>query len=179
MEEVVTFRPLRRSDFPLLGQWLAAPHVEPWWREPHDAASVELRYGPGVDGKDPTELFIVQRAGRPVGLAQRYLIDDNPEWKQSLAPAGLPEPSVGIDYLIGAVELTGRGIGPIVIDRFVEDTWPRHPSAVAVVAGVAQANRRSWRALEKSGFRRAWSGVLTSNEPSDEGPTYVYLRRRE
>ena len=175
----MTFRPLRRSDFPLLSQWLAAPHVEPWWREPHDPASVELRYGPPVDGKDPTELFIVLRTGLSIGLAQRYLVDDNPDWKQSLEPADLPQPSVGIDYLIGAVELIGRGIGPVVIDRFVDDTWRRHPSAVAVVAGVAQVNRRSWRALEKSGFRRVWSGVLVSNDPSDEGPTHVYVRMRE
>jgi aminoglycoside 6'-N-acetyltransferase len=178
-EAALEFRPLRRSDFELLGQWLSAPYVELWWRQAYDPASIEAAYGPAVDGKDPTELFVVVRGGQPIGLVQRYLVDDNPAWKQSLEPAALPEPAVGIDYLIGTAELIGRGLGPVIIDRFVAEAWRRHPGVVAAVANVQQANRRSWRALEKSGFRRAWAGVLVSNDPSDDGPAYVYMRMRD
>jgi aminoglycoside 6'-N-acetyltransferase len=178
-EPAVEFRPLRRSDFPLLGQWLSAPHVEPWWREPYDPTSIEMTYGPAIDGRDPTELFVVVRGGRSIGLVQRYLIDDNPDWKRSLQPAAVPEPSVGIDYMIGMAELIGGGLGPLIIDRFVNDAWRRYPRVVAAVASVQQANRRSWRALEKSGFRQVWTGVLVSNDPSDQGPAYVYVRMRD
>ncbi len=175
-ETVVEFRPLHRSDFHLVGQWLSAPHVEPWWQQANDPAAIEATYGPAVDGIDPTDLFVVLRGGRPIGLVQRYLIDDHPDWKESLAPAALPEPSVGIDYLIGTAELIGRGLGPYIIDRLVDDTWRCHPHVVAAVASVQQDNRRSWRALEKSGFRRVWAGMLDSDDPSDEGPAYVYVR---
>lgn len=178
-EAAIGFRPLRRSDFHLVGQWLSAPHVEPWWRQAYDPASIEAAYGSAVDGKDPTELFVVLRAGRPIGLVQRYLIDDNPDWKQSLEPAALPEPAVGIDYLIGTAELVGRGLGPVIIDRFVDDAWRRYAGVVAAVADVQQANHRSWRALEKSGFRRVWAGVLVSKDPSNDGPAYVYVRMRD
>ncbi len=178
-EPTVEFRPLRRSDFPLVGQWLSAPHVEPWWREAYDPASIESTYGPAVDGEDPTELFVVQRDRRPIGLVQRYLVDDNPDWKESLEPAAVPQPSVGIDYLIGMPELIGKGLGPTIIDRFVNDAWRRYPRVVAAVASAQQANRPSWRALEKSGFRRVWAGVLVSNDPSDDGPAYVYVRTRD
>ncbi|MBV8464223.1 MAG: acetyltransferase [Acidimicrobiales bacterium] len=171
-------RPLARQDFPLLGRWMAAPHVEPWWREAADPDSIEARYGAAVDGRDPTELFVVVRDGQPVGFAQRYLIDDEPSWKAALEPARVPHPAVGIDYLIGEEELLGHGIGPEFIDRLVDDTWRRHPHAVAVVADVDQDNRRSWRALEKSGFERTWAGEIVSEDPSDEGPAYVYVRRR-
>jgi RimJ/RimL family protein N-acetyltransferase len=46
----------------------------------------------------------------------------------------------------------------------------------SVVTSVDQANRRSWRALEKIGFQRVWAGVLDSDDPSDKGPTFVYVR---
>jgi RimJ/RimL family protein N-acetyltransferase len=42
MFEEVVFRPLDRSDFPLLQQWLSEPHVDAWWHEPLDLASLEL-----------------------------------------------------------------------------------------------------------------------------------------
>jgi aminoglycoside 6'-N-acetyltransferase len=153
------------------------PHVEPWWREPYDAGSIEKSYGACVDGLDPTELFVIEREGRPTGFIQCYLLDDNPSWKSSLAPTGEHEKAVGIDYLIGDEALTGIGLGPEIIYAFVELTWHRYPSASEIVVAVQQDNRRSWRALEKAGFERTWSGDLESDDPSDAGPNFVYVRR--
>ena len=68
--------------------------------------------GPCVDGRDPTEVFIAERAGAPFGLMQRYRMADEPDWQQALAGAGLPTAAVGIDYLIGSARDTGRGLGP-------------------------------------------------------------------
>jgi len=41
----ISFRPLSRSDFPLLLEWLSAPHVAAWWHETLDLASVHAKYG--------------------------------------------------------------------------------------------------------------------------------------
>ncbi|MDQ3573800.1 MAG: acetyltransferase [Actinomycetota bacterium] len=172
------FRPLDRSDFPLLEQWLGAPHVEVWWREEHEPAAVEARYGPAVDGVDPTELFVVEGDGRPIGMIQRYRLSDDPQWVRALAAAAPPADAACIDYLIGVEALTGRGLGGEIIGRFVEDTWERYPELSAIVVPVQQANQRSWRALEKAGFERTWSGMLDSDDPSDEGPSHVYVRCR-
>jgi aminoglycoside 6'-N-acetyltransferase len=65
-----------------------------------------------------------------------------------------------------------------VINRFVRETWTRYPDIAAVVVNISEDNRRSWRALEKAGFRRAWSGALVSDDPSDEGINYVYVLNR-
>jgi aminoglycoside 6'-N-acetyltransferase len=172
------FRPLERGDFPLLSMWLAAPHVEPWWREDPAPAAVEERYGPVVDGLDPTEVFVVEDAGRPIGMIQRYRLSDEPDWERAVAVAATPKNAAGIDYLIGEETLIGRGLGGEIIGRFVEDTFRRYPDSSAVVVGVQQENRRSWRALEKAGFQRCWSGMLDSDDPSDEGPSYLYVRYR-
>lgn len=174
----MNFRPLAREDFALLSQWLSEPHVERWWREEHQPAVIEAAYGPAVDGLDPTEVFVVERDGVPIGLVQRCRLNDHPEWQQVLAPAATPPDAVTLDYLIGTPALIGRGVGGEMIERFVEDTWERHPDIAAVVVSVQQDNRRSWRALEKAGFERAWAGTLDSPDPSDAGPSYVYVRYR-
>jgi len=172
------FRPLVRTDFALLAEWLAAPHVETWWRQEHSSAAVEAEYEPVVDGRVPTEVFIVEDDARPIGMIQRYRLRDEPEWEHAI-PAGVtPEDGAGIDYFIGDESLIGRGLGGRIISAFVASTWDRYPEVPAIVVAVQQENRRSWRALEKAQFRRVWAGTLDSDDPSDAGPSYVYVRLR-
>ena len=173
-----SFRPLERSDFPRLSEWLATPHVAAWWRHQHDPASVEADFGPIVDGEDTTEGFVVEEDGRAIGLIQRYRLDDEGDWDRTVAVGSAPRPAAGIDYLLGDESRVGQGLGPRVIDAFVVATWEGYPDLVAIVVAVQQANRRSWRALEKAGFRRDWSGILESDDPSDAGPSHVYVRLR-
>jgi aminoglycoside 6'-N-acetyltransferase len=172
------FRPLRREDFPLLCQWLANPHVEPWWREEHTPDAVETRYGPTIDGSDPTRVFVVEGNGTGIGLIQWYRLDDNPAWRASLSVANIPPDAAGIDYLIGAEDLIGQGLGAVIVERFLEEMWSQDPTITAAVTSVDQANRRSWRVLEKAAFRRTWAGEIKSDDPSDEGLSYVYVRNR-
>jgi len=174
----IAFRPLTRSDFPLLATWFAAPHVEPWWQEPFGPDDLETRYGPVVDGTDPTEVRIATLGGRPVGLAIRYRMADNDDWRTTLAATGAPLDGFGIDYLIGDPDHIGRGVGTRMIAAMVADSWVRYPGCPTCVVGVHADNRRSWRALESVGFARVWSGALDSDDPSDAGPQVVYVLRR-
>lgn len=174
----VGFRPLKRDDFPLLSWWLSRPHVQTWWAEDAGFGSIEERYGPSVDGLDATELFVVEVDGHAAGMVQRYLFEDNPDWVRSLAASGHHENAVGIDYFIGDEALVGVGLGPTVIELLVVGTWERYPQVGQVVVAVQQANRPSWRALEKAGFERTWAGMIASGDPGDSGPSYVYVRRR-
>lgn len=179
-DPVLGFRPLRRGDLALVSAWIGAPHVAPWWREDPAAEAVEARYGPSIDGGDTTEVFVVTADGAPVGMVQRFRLADERSWAASLAPAlaGDPADAAGIDYLIGAPELTGRGLGPRLIGAFSAATFERYPEVVRLVVSVARDNRRSWRALEKAAYRRVWSGDIVSDDPSDEGPSVVYVLPR-
>lgn len=170
----MTMRPLSRADLPQLSAWLAAPHVALWWRESSDPAAVEATYGPAIDGDDPTELLAVELEGRPVGMLQRYLLADNPEYERALAVAGAAPAAASIDYLIGEQSLTGQGLGTLMIAQASRELWRRHPGLTAVVVAVQQENRPSWRALEKAGYSRVWAGLIESGDPSDDGPSYVY-----
>jgi hypothetical protein len=41
---------------------------------------------------------------------------------------------------------------------------------LSVVCDPRDATRPTWRALEKGGVIRVWSGILDSDDPSDTGP---------
>jgi len=174
----VGFRPLRRDDLPLLFEWLRRPHVAEWWRDvPPDLAAVEAEYGPCIDGDDPTELFVVTTGGLPVGMVQRYLIADEPEWWPAFDGIVDVSNAAGIDYLIGELDAVGKGIGSAMIAAFAPMTFEWRP-VDSIVVTVQQTNTASWRILEKSGFQRIWSGELKSPDPSDEGPEHVYVLTR-
>jgi aminoglycoside 6'-N-acetyltransferase len=177
-----TFRPLRHDDLATLSTFMAAPHVERWWREDPSPEAVRRRYGPSIDGTDPTEVFVVEFAGEPIGLVQRFRLADEPSWAASLAralpPDAGPDRTAGIDYLIGVADLIGRGLGPRLIDAFTTDTFARWPEVDTVSVAVLEENRRSWRALEKAGYRRIFKGEIDSDDPADEGVNVVYVRNR-
>jgi len=57
-------------------------------------------------------------------------------------------------------------------------TFERYADVERMGVAVQQANHRSWRALEKAGYERVFAGMIESNDPSDAGPSYVYVRLR-
>jgi aminoglycoside 6'-N-acetyltransferase len=171
-------RPMRRDDLPLLLGWFGQPHVSEWWRdEPADLAGVEAEYGACIDGDDPTELFVIEADGRSVGMIQRYLFADEPEWAAAFTDIVDVTDAAGIDYLIGDPGAIGRGLGSATITRFAAMVFDWRPVR-SIVVTVQQTNPASWRVLEKAGFDRVWAGEIDSPDPSDAGPEYAYVLTR-
>jgi len=141
---LIEFRPLTEDDLPQIEKWLRREHVARWWRDDVDESLSEYRAA--LEGRDPTDHFVVVADGRDVGMIQTYLVSDNPEW-DAIVQVG--EGVAGVDILIGEEELIGRGLGPQILSSFVRDVV----EARSVVATVEEGNRRSWRAFEKAGFR--------------------------
>lgn len=171
----VSFRPLAAVDLPLLARWQSQPHVARWWRQSSDLATMTTKYLPRIKGEVDTEVFVIVLDGRPVGLIQRYRHRAHPEWDRAVGIAD----AAGIDYYLGEPETVGRGIGSQAIRVFARDTLAHYADVHCVVAAPQQANVASWRALEKAGFVREWAGILDSDDPSDEGPAYIYVLRLE
>ena len=86
---------------------------------------------------------------------------------------GAPPDEVSIDYLIGEPDAAGRGLGSEMIRRFAAGLWERYPRAPSAIVAVLADNPASWRALEKAGFARIWSGPARSDYGTDE-PTHIY-----
>jgi tRNA pseudouridine32 synthase / 23S rRNA pseudouridine746 synthase len=145
----VNFRPLRRADYPLLQRWLAAPHVAPWWRLPYDAASLETHYGPRIDGREPTFVFVIEINDSPAGWIQWYRWVDYPE---HAARIGAAVEDAGMDLALGEFAMLGRGLGPQAIHDFLHAVvWP-HAAIAACVVDPEASNERSIRAFAKAGF---------------------------
>lgn len=170
----IDFRPLTHADLGMLGEWLARPHVRRWWQHDPSPEAVDEDFGPSLDGRDPTSLFVILLDERPIGMIQRYRIADNPEWIETLSVVELPEAAIGIDYLIGEEDLTHRGVGTAMIAAFVARSWTEEPEATAIIVDVDPENRPSWRVLERAGFLRIWTGDLDAPDPRDAGPAHIY-----
>jgi aminoglycoside 6'-N-acetyltransferase len=180
-EPALGFRPLARADLANLAAWLDDPVVSRWWPDPHSADDLEAHYGPSIDGTDPTEVFVITVDGVDAGIIQRYRTVDYVDWHTVLrgaTPVLAQQSTAGIDYLLGRPEVRNRGIGTMAIAAFTRRALVEMDGIDAVAVAVQQGNRPSWRALERAGYQRVWAGQLASEDPSDEGPSYVlaYMR---
>jgi aminoglycoside 6'-N-acetyltransferase len=145
---VIEFQPLRKDDLTLVRAWLQREHVRRWWRDSLDESIAE--YEQAIDGLDPSDHYLIVLDGRPVGMIETYFVSDHPEWEEIVQ---VGEGVAGVDLLIGEEELTGRGLGPRVLDAFARVAVFADEGTHAVVAAVDEENSRSLRAFEKAGFR--------------------------
>lgn len=168
----ITFRPLSSSDFPLLRQWLTAAHVRAWWpSEPSTLAEIEQEYGPYLDETSATRAFIFNVGDEPMGMAQCYRHADYPEWDRLVDIAS----AAGIDYLVGAADRCGQGLGSVAIAAFTAVVFDLYPDVATIVSVPQKGNQASCRALAKAGFTMLREQELASDDPSDMGISAVYV----
>jgi aminoglycoside 6'-N-acetyltransferase len=146
---LLSFRALERSDFPLLQGWLSAPHVDAWWHDALDLAGLEHKYGPRIDGIEPTYVFMIERGSQPIGWIQWFRWSDYP---QHAAQIEAEPNAAGIDLSIGEASLVGKGIGSSAIREFIRNVVSAEPGITAIVTDPEERNGRSCRAFEKAGF---------------------------
>ena len=159
----LTFRPLTRADLPDLVAWQHAPHAAPWFPEALDLAGAERKYGPRIEGTSPTVVHVMLADGQACGFIQHYDVAAYPDARVAaggldaavgLDAAGLD--AAGLDFAIGVSRLTGQGLGPQFIWRYLQQVvFPARPRLPFVVASPDARNTRSIRALEKAGFTRS------------------------
>ena len=159
----VTLRAMSHGDLPDVARWRAADHVQKWWAS--DGActleAVTAKYGPDIDGNTPTRMWVVEANGRSVGFVQDYRIGDYPEY----AVLGPDPAAIGLDYAIGDIAWTGRGIGTRLVWAWMQRARKRFPDATTYFAAPDHRNRASLRMLAKLGF----SEGLWFDEPQEDG----------
>ncbi len=137
------FRVMSEDDLPLVGGWLAMPHVVEWW----PAGAKQLERIRAHIGDPAIDVFIVTADDRPIGYLQCYdpaAEADHPFRDQ---PAG----TRGIDQFTGEHDMIERGHGPALTRAFVAKLFAA--GTPRVITDPDPANRRAVRAYEKAGFR--------------------------
>lgn len=147
---LLQFRPLAHSDYSLLQRWLSKPHVLEWWNEALDLAGIAAKYGPRIEGSEPTHVYIMNCDNHPFGWIQWYRWADYPKHAANL---DAESSSAGIDLAIGERPYLGRGLGSRAIRDFVRDYVFRDRSISACISDPDALNARSIRAFERVGFR--------------------------
>jgi len=138
-----TFRPMSVEDLPMVGDWLAAPHVAAWWGDPYEqlALITEDLGHPAMDQ------FIIMEREAPLGYLQCYTPT---AWNAGFGPQ--PDCTRGIDLFIGWAEMIDRGHGSILIRAFVDSIFAT--GTPRAVTDPDPGNHRALRVYEKAGFRK-------------------------
>lgn len=164
----VTFRSLTLDDLGCLCEWLGRDHVSRWWGAPPTYEQVVEEYAPAIEGRDPTDSYVIVTDGRDVGFIQTYLVDDYPE-HASLVAAGTE--AAGLDLFIAEPDLIGRGLGTEAIRSFASSIVFARTETRACIADPDVRNLASIRAFENAGFVRVRDFV----DP-DDGERHALLR---
>lgn len=168
----ISFTPLTHDDLPLIFRWSQAPHLQVWWfKEPHERTMefVVADFGPAIDGEDPTRQFLIVVDGAPAGFIQTYLLED---WAAYAAYVETPPGSAGLDLFIGESSMTGRGLGPAVIEAFIDAYLRPDPRVTQIVIVPEPENHQAIRCYEKASFTH-WKTVQIPGEPV---PDYLMVR---
>jgi len=115
----ITFNKLTEKHFPLLLKWLGISHVKQWWDKNIDwtIEKVKIKYGPRVANKD-IKCFIIEYEEVPIGYIQIY---DAYKFPRSKTFSGLPTNLGAIDFFIAEEEYLGKGLGSLIISKFIEE----------------------------------------------------------
>lgn len=148
------FEPLSEADFPLLHEWINAPHVAEQWGGAKSLEEVRSKYREKI-ALDWQQAFIVSKSGERFGYIQSYRVSRAGEnwWPNE------PETTVGIDQFIGRADWLGRGLGISMVREF-SDWLLRQPNTTKVITDPSPRNARAISCYRAAGFNEV--GVVTT-----------------
>lgn len=177
---LIGFRPLTRDDYPTMHRWLNLPHVNEWWWEddptPPTPEQVTEEYG----NDEPIRRHVVTYGGEPVGYIQYCRVGDFAAGEKYAYPefvAYVGEPDVAnIDVFIGEPAYLHRGLGPLLLRRFLREVVFADPRRFpACTLAPYEANAAAIRAYGKAGFRY----VGTKDVPGERHPIHLMRIERD
>ncbi|QDP98084.1 acetyltransferase [Microlunatus elymi] len=157
----IVLRPMTRGDLADVLRWRQADHVQRWFGGRSTLQEISDRYGPRIDGDEPTRMSVVEVNGRSIGFIQDYVIKDYPEYAILTPDAD----AIGGDYLIGEPSWIGRGIGTRLIWTWLTGLPDQHPASSKVFVAPDHRNTASLRILAKTGFEQG----VWFDEPQRDG----------
>ena len=160
LTSLINFEKLKEEHMPLLLQWLEAPHVKAWWDQDikWTIDLIREKFHPYCQGykldngvAKPLYAFIITFGACPIGYIQLYNAYDF-SCEQGRVLENLPVNLASFDLYLGEVDFVGKGLGSLILSRFLDcHIWP---SFEACFVEVDSANKAALRTYEKVGFKR-------------------------
>lgn len=160
---LISFKPLKTTDFPQLYEWLHRPHVKQWWYPdalPWD--QFETKYLKNLNSND-VHGFIFYLDEKPLGFIQYYDAHKLPDDFGNADPEG----TFGMDLYIADPEYIGKGHGTRILKKFIEFIQQRHVVKKFIIDPHA-ANIAAIKTYEKVGFKK-----IREEEQPNYGPVVI------
>ena len=151
----LTFKPLVSDELPLLHKWLNTPHVSKWWfldlgiRNP-TLEEVQSVWNRRLNNTEAVEYYIVLLDLTPIAFIQWSILSEE---SKSMALVKKSDNVAGIDVFIGEEDCLYKGIGPVLINKFLEEIVFRNPDIQSCIIDPEPENTSAIRAYEKIGFK--------------------------
>jgi aminoglycoside 6'-N-acetyltransferase len=153
---MLSFRPLRVTDFPLLLTWLSNEHVKQWWNDGDDTLEkVALHYG--AEEPDVARFILIkstESGESAIGYFQYYIVSKE---------------VIGIDQFIGEADHINQGIGTAAIRLFLERIVAKHEPREIIIDPHPE-NKRAIKCYKKVGF------VYYTTELKENGESAYMMR---
>jgi len=161
-EEKISFKTLSVDDLKRLHKWLLSPHINKWYDHGKQTLEeVKKKYIPRIKGESPTSCFQILFDGTPIGHIQMYKINDYPEYKKALQ---INENAAGVDLFIGEKDFQHKGLGSIIIRKFLKDFVFTQLAVESCIIGPHPNNITAIKAYQKAGFKH----IKTIVDPEGE-----------
>ncbi len=149
MNSKIRFAEFHESHLVLLRGWLTQPHVSKFWQESDDDSALRNKFLSELPRRG-IHAFIFEVDGHATGFIQYYeaIKVGNGWWEAEKAG------TFGIDLMIGEKVRVGKGLGPRVIEAFLDFIVQRETLATSFI-----------RCFEKAGFSREGE-ILTPGGPA-------------
>ncbi len=170
----ITFRKLTEEDLHLMHIWLNEPHVHDWYDKDkqNTLEEVKNRYSPKIQGNQPTDCYIVLYDKNPLGYIQTYKVNDWPEFGDYV---GYDDKTASVDLFIGESDFMGRGLGSLMLHKFVTEVVFAAPNVDTCIIGPEPDNKRAIHVYEKAGFKY----IKTIQIPNENQPTYIMELKKD
>ena len=150
ISQKITFRLLKKDDLELIHKWFLSDHVIKWYsKKKWTFAELKNKYLPRIFGKAPTSCFLILFKEKPIGQVQMYKISDYPEYKKIIQ---VDENAAGADLFIGEKDYLHKGLGSIIIKKFLRDFVFAQLEVDSCIMGPDPKNMPAIKAYQKAGF---------------------------
>lgn len=147
MKITFIFKPLQKTDLPLLFEWLSLPHVAEWWRETKDYESFAKKYKNYI-AIDEVGPYLIYDKDKPIGYISWYDAAHDPIRNETF-----PKPTYGMDMFIADLNYLGKGYGQKIIKQFIDEIiMPMNPAKIIIDPEIT--NERAIHVYEKVGFMK-------------------------